>query len=205
MYGTPLPHITQPGDRYGFVNEYQVRIAAGITLALGLYSFISIAFFAAYTAPLLFMSLLWVDFAIRVFAGPQHSPILALAAPLARRFFPTAYWVGSVQKRFAWSLGLVLITIALGCVLVTSGTLASFGIGTALYAFIQTLPHGPYMAVPFTLPMLVCVICIIFMALESLAGYCVGCHMYKFLTRKGLMRTIPHQTCTNGICQDIQF
>jgi hypothetical protein len=86
-------------------------------------------------------------------------------------------------------------------VLVTSGFLNYFGIGGELYAFIQTLPVPAGLAVAPTLPIFVCLICIIFMALESLFGICAGCYLYAFLVKKGLMKERPNQNCPNGVCE----
>lgn len=197
MYGTPLPHITTSTDRYGFVNENQIRAGAGITLFLALYSFISILFFGSYTIPLILMTVLWIDFVIKVFHGPKYSISLYIASFFVRK----TYWVGAMQKRFAWSIGLILSSIAFGCVLVTSGFLNYFGIASELYAFVQTLPVPNGLAVAPTLPIAVCAICIVFMTLESVFGYCVGCKMYAFFVRHEIMRAIPNQNCANGVCE----
>lgn len=197
MYGTTLPHISEPGDRYGFVNEYEVRAAAGVMLGAAVWSFVSILFFAAYAVPLVLMSLMWVDFVLRVFVGPGASLSMRVVQPFVKR----TYWVGAFQKRFAWGMGLVLSSITLVCVLITSGLLNHFGIWSEVYAMSRALPVLPGLAVAITPPIIICVLCIVFMALEAFAGYCVGCHIYAFLVRRGWMSKRKNQTCANGVCE----
>jgi hypothetical protein len=97
VYGTKLPNISSHRDFYGFINENQVRLSAGLTLALAIYSFISILFFASYSIPLVFMFFIWLDFVLKVFIGPKASIFLFLVKPFVKK----VYWVGTFQKRFA--------------------------------------------------------------------------------------------------------
>lgn len=197
MYGIPLENITTSTDKYGFVNEYEVRASTGVSLVMGIYSFISIVFFGAFDLPMIFMALIWIDFVLKVFISPEYS----LFGSIVRPFIGSYQWIGSVQKRFAWSIGLFLSTFAFLCTLIISGFLPSLGFATDVYAMVQTIPVVAPMAVPFTPPLLACLLCIIFMTLESVFGYCVGCRIYAALVRWGIMKKIPNQTCVNGVCE----
>lgn len=197
MYGLPLSGVSEANDKYGFVNEHEIRLSTGLSLILGVYSFISIAFFGAFDLPMIFIGLIWIDFALKVFCGPQYSIFSKIISPLLQG----TQMVGAVQKRFAWSLGLFLSTFAFLCILIVSGFTAQFGFGTEVYEMIKTIPLLPYMAVPITPPLIACVLCIIFMISESIFGYCVGCKIYAGLIKIGLLKKIDRQNCANGICE----
>ncbi len=197
MYGKPLENISQASDKYGFINEYEVRASTALALVLGIYSFCSIVFFGAFTIPMILIGLIWIDFILKVFLKPEYS----IFGSIVKHFVSSQYMVGAMQKRFAWSIGLFLSTFAFFCILIVSGFLPQFGIATEIYATVQTIPLLPYMAVPITPPLIACVLCIIFMILESVFGYCVGCRIYAALVRWGIMKKIPNQTCAGGVCE----
>lgn len=198
MYGTYIAEKNiSKDDKYGFVNEIEVRIATGIAVTLGLYSFISILFFGSFTIPTFFLGLIWLDFMIKVFCDPKYSIFAAMVRP----FIKKETWVGSLQKQFAWSLGLFLATFAFACVLIISGFLPSYGIGNMAYEMVNAMYTPAYFAVPLSPPLIACVLCIIFMTSESVFGYCVGCAMYRKLVKLGWMKAQPEQNCPNGVCE----
>lgn len=197
MYGKFVEGLSEKNDKYGFVNEHQVRIEAGIALLIAIYSSISIVFFAAFSLPMILISVMWVDFFFKIFLSPQAS----LFGPVAKMLAPkTEYFVGAMQKRFAWSIGLFLATFVLFCALVLSGTLHGMGFMIETYAMLQALPVSAPMAIPMNPAVIACVLCIVFMAAESLFGYCVGCKMYQKLVQWGWMKKIPGQNCAGGVC-----
>ena len=53
----------------------------------------------------------WVDFVLKVFFGPGWSYIGWIGARIVRKQKPE--YVGAIQKRFAWSIGLGLSSIVL--------------------------------------------------------------------------------------------
>lgn len=68
--------------------------------------------------------------------------------------------------------------------------------------FIASLTHmDEFVAAPITPPVLLCFLCVAFMWLESVAGYCVGCAMYRGITKAGWMKTHPNQNCVDGACE----
>ena len=106
MYGTQLPEISEPTDKYGFVNENEIRIATGIMLVFGLFSLFLVLFKGEFTIPLVLVSIMVFDFFVRVVFSPKWS----IFGSIVRLFLKkdSEIWVGAVQKRFAWSIGFVL-------------------------------------------------------------------------------------------------
>jgi hypothetical protein len=97
-----VEHLSHKNDKYGFVNEHEIRIATGIMLALGLFSLFFVLFKANFLIPLVMVGAMWLDFVLKVFVSPKFSLFGAMVAPFIRKREPL--WMGAVQKRFAWSL-----------------------------------------------------------------------------------------------------
>ena len=116
-------------------------------------------------------AVLAVDFVLRSGWGPGASPIARLVQTVIRPHVPAApRYTAGPPKRFAAAIGAVLTVAATGLWL--AGT---------------------------TLPVVVIgVVMVVFPALESLAGICVGCIVFGWLMRLGL---IPESICVD--CADI--
>lgn len=107
------------------LNEREARAAAGLLFVGAIMSFLyayrTMDFrYTSYTS--IFITFFMVDFFIRVVVNPKYAPSLIVG-----RFFvglQKPEYVGSAQKRFAWSIGLLLSIIAL---------VALSAAGTALY------------------------------------------------------------------------
>ena len=116
-------------------------------------------------------AVLAVDFVLRAGWGPSASPLARLVQQLVRPHLqvPPRYTAGP-PKRFAAAVGAVLTVAA--TVLWLAGT---------------------------TVPVVVIgVVMVVFPALESLAGICVGCLVFGWLMRVGI---IPESVCVE--CADI--
>ncbi len=198
MYGKYIKNLGNENDKYGFVNETEIRLATGISLMLGIYSFISIVFFANFTFSVFTLALIWTDFLLKTLISPQCSIFGFIAKPFVKN---NTYWVGAVQKRFAWSIGLFLSSFVLFCVLIISGTLNDIGTLTKLYTNFLLLPVLSPMAIPMNPAIIACLLCIIFMILESVFGYCVGCKIYEKLVNFKIIKKIDGQICPGGICK----
>jgi len=85
------------------VNEHQVRVAAGLTMAVGAIAFVYANFDKLFWPIRTVSAFFVVDFLLRVTAGIEHSPTGLVAGWLTRRQPPQ--WVSAKPKRFAWSLG----------------------------------------------------------------------------------------------------
>jgi hypothetical protein len=101
-----------------------------------------------------------------------------------------ALWVGTVQKRFAWSLGIFLSIFVIYCLLILGGHVAPSegpqaeavqGIRAATQVNIAA---NTLIVAPMNPAIIACLLCIIFMWSESVAGYCVGCAIYKWFVKK---------------------
>ncbi|MAZ30339.1 hypothetical protein CL655_03585 [bacterium] len=137
-----------------------------------------LAFFQAfYLREFLFIQIIVVvfffDFLMKVVVGTKFSPISQLANLIVRNQAPE--YVGAVQKRFAWSIDLLL-----------SGTmlLLLFGFGA------QGLPN-----------LLICGVCLVFMFMESAFGICVSCKIYGGLLAMGVIKQPEvRPACAGNVC-----
>jgi len=106
-----------------------------------MYTFLTKDFFLVQ----LVLPLFFLNFIILVLWGPKYSPISMLGRFFVRKQKPE--YVGAIQKRFAWSLGLIMS----GAVMILI-----FGFG-----------------VTGIVPLSLCGICLILMWMESSLGICV--------------------------------
>jgi hypothetical protein len=173
--GEIIPGLTLHGKPAPFpvINERAVRAGAGITFVLGLFAF----FHAFYLSDFFYLSILvpvlFVDFFAKVILGTRFSPLSRLAHWIVRKQVPE--YVGAVQKRFAWSIGLIL-----------SGTMLVLLFGLE----ISGLPN-----------LIICGLCLTFMFAESAFGICVGCKLYALLLRYGIIATPVHRpVCPGNVC-----
>jgi hypothetical protein len=154
------------------VDEHQVRVAAGLTMAVGAIAFVYAHFDKLFWPIRTVSAFFFVDFLLRVTAGIEHSPTGMVAGWLTRRQPPQ--WVSAKPKRFAWSLGAAM---ALAMTVVTNSGI-----------------HGG-------LPRTICLICLALMWLEAVLGLCVGCELYGVLVRRGWRHEDPaFEVCANGAC-----
>jgi Domain of unknown function (DUF4395) len=117
------------------------------------------------------VAVLAYGFAVRVLAGPRLSPLGLLVTRGVRPRLPLAPRpVPGPPKRFAQGIGALLSTLALLLVLAADSTGARVVVALIIGAA----------------------------ALESLAGFCVGCAIFGFLMRRGI---VPESVCET--CNDI--
>ncbi|MCB9798512.1 DUF4395 domain-containing protein [Candidatus Nomurabacteria bacterium] len=174
-FGKVIPGLTIDGQDapYPVMNDREVRAIAGIMFVFGIVAF-SFAFFQQNFLPLkVVVVLFFLDFSWRVFFGITLSPIAILARILIRGQKPE--WVGAVQKRFAWSIGVALSSLMI------------------LLLFIFDV-RGP-------INLTVCLICLTFMWLETSFGICVGCKIYYGLIRASILKEPDYRpACPGGVC-----
>jgi hypothetical protein len=116
-------------------------------------------------------ALLAIDFVLRSGWGPSYSPLARLAQAVLRpRVKAAPRYTAGPPKRFAAAIGAVL-TVAATILWLAGTTVPVVAIG---------------------------VIMVIFPALESLGGICVGCIVFGWLMRAGV---IPESVCVE--CADI--
>ena len=155
-----------PGYDVLVLNEREARAAAGILGMLGtIVIFVGIGYNHIIVARV-YLAFLWFDFLMRV-VNLKYAPSLLLAKFAVRNQKPE--YVGAAQKRFAWTLGWLI----------------SFPM---IYWFVLHWDITFY-------KVLVCVLCIVLMFLESAFSICVGCSLYKPITRK------DPSHCPGGVCE----
>lgn len=144
---------TVDGYNISVLNEREIRAAAGILYLLMFWSWILVIFKDNYLllkyANIIFLA----DFSIRIYVSPRYSPSLIIGRKIVSNQTPE--YVGAAQKKFAWTIGLVLsATIFLLLVVLNSDSFINF---------------------------LVCHTCMIFLFFESAFGICFGCKFYSIL------------------------
>ena len=156
------------------LNEREARAAAGILFVgafLGLTNGVMLgtAVFSKY-----FVSFFAIDFTMRVLQ-PRYAPSLLLGRLFVRNQKPE--YVGAVQKRFAWLIGLIL-----------------------------AYPMFYYLVIDFQpnpIKVLVCLICMVLLFLESAFSVCLGCKMFEWFNRKN-PQYCPGGVCEIQIKEPVQ-
>jgi hypothetical protein len=147
---------TRPEFAVPVLNERAVRASAGLLFAAALITFMHAFLLGNFQPTRVFVVAFVLEFALRMFVGPQFAPVYRLGEWVVRQQQPE--WVGAPQKRFAWGIGLVL------------------GLSMFWLLVVQQV-IGP-------LNMLVCGMCLVFMFFESAFGICIGCKVYNLFHKE---------------------
>jgi len=205
LYISNLSDLSEKNDKYWFINENEIRIAAGMTLVFALSSLFFVLLKARYDIALFLVSILILDFLLKIFISPQWSIFWSIARIFTKKW--KEIWVGAIQKRFAWSIGLFLSSFVLYCILLLGRYISpvaweqSTAVNSIIESTVKNLELWLLVVTPMNPTIFVCVLCIVFMWLESAAGYCVGCHIYRFLVGKWWMKEYRWQNCADGVCE----
>ena len=116
------------------------------------------------------------------------SPTIWIATYLARNRTP--YWKPLAPKRFAWTIGAAMISV---CLIFFHPE--KFAAGVNFITQHQLLPTTEQY-LPRTLPLYMVWICLGFMWLEAILGYCVGCQIHALLAKIGLAKD-ECEACNN--------
>lgn len=116
------------------------------------------------------------------------SPTIYLATFLARNVPPV--WKPLVPKRFAWTIGASLITVCL--MFFNPDTVAGWINSVAG----QTLVSETENFIPYWVPVNLVWVCIAFMWLEAVLGFCVGCKVHSLLVWMGVIKEECYE-CNN--------
>ncbi|MDA9129462.1 DUF4395 domain-containing protein [Candidatus Gracilibacteria bacterium] len=173
--GSIIPDLEIDGKPapYGVLNERAVRATAGIMFLVGIITVMYTFFTKDFMVVNFILPLFFLNFIILVLWGPKYSPISKLGSYLVRKQKPD--YVGAIQKRFAWTLGLLLSLVVM----------------ILIYGFNMT----------GVVPLILCSICIALMWMESSLGICVGCKIYSYLIKKGILKEPIHRpACLGGVC-----
>jgi hypothetical protein len=173
-YGQLIPNLTIDGQaaNYPVINERAVRATAGLMFALGFFTLLTTVYTKNLTLASWVIPLFWLDFLLKAI-----NPKLSIFGLIGRQFVrgQKPDYVGAVQKRFAWSLGLMMAS----------------AVWLILFVF----------KIRGALPLSLCSICLALMWLESACGICLGCKIYYWLRRRGIVKDPGHNpACPGGVC-----
>jgi hypothetical protein len=138
------------------LNEREARAGAGILFLFAMISFLNAYLTHRFLFTQSFVSLFMVDFFIRIFINPKFSPSLILGRLFVQHQSPE--YVGAAQKRFAWSIGLILSVIMFFIIVIFE-----------------------YMT---PIKIAICLLCLAFLFSESAFGICIGCMLYHWVYQK---------------------
>jgi len=158
------------------VNERVLRGSGAIMFLIGMIAFINGFILKNYAILPYFAGFMVLNFAIGVLINPKLSPTIIIAKLLTRKQSPI--WIGAIQKKFAWSLGLALSS-------------AIFIISLLLVNDVSY----------FSTVCLLCLLCLTLIFLEMGFGVCIGCKLYFGALRlKLLPRPKDNPNCTGDSC-----
>ncbi len=166
---------TVEGYNIPVLNEREIRASAGILFLVMFWSWMLVIFQENYFWIKCVNTIFLTDFIIRVLISPKYSPTLIIGRLIVGQQIPE--YVGAAQKKFAWTIGLVMAsTIFLLLVVMNS------------YSFITGI---------------ICLICLIFLFFESVFGICLGCKFYPMF-HKEKTQYCPGGICEIKAKQEIQ-
>jgi len=151
------------GKSYKVLDERVIRASAGIMFLLGLIAFINGFILQNFIVIPYIAGFLLLNFLIGVFISPKLVPTMILGKLITYKQAPI--YIGAIQKRFAWSLGIALSAVI-------------FGLSLKL----QTDPSF------FPPVCLLCLTCLLLMFFESAFGICIGCKLYSLAIKLKIMK-----------------
>jgi hypothetical protein len=162
---------------YKTLDERIMRGSAGVMLLIGFIAFVN-GFVIKNYPPLPYLSgFLLANFAVGVFINPKFAPTYAVARFMVRKQAPLP--IGAIQKKFAWSLGMSMMAAVFGMSLLLVNDASWFDPVCML-----------------------CLVCLLFLYLETAFGICVGCKLYGLALRLGLMKPPPvAPNCMGDACK----
>ena len=156
------------------LNEREARAGAGLLFVFGFLSFVNSFMLGHFEFAQYFVGFFMIDFAIRLI-NPNYSPSLLLGRFFVKNQIPE--YVGASQKRFAWSIGLILSIVM-------------------FYLLVLNPQITP-------IKILICGLCLILLLAESAFSICLGCKIYN-LFNKEKATNCPGGICEIRVKDDIQ-
>ncbi|CAA6812670.1 MAG: Unknown protein [uncultured Sulfurovum sp.] len=163
------------GYTVSVINEREARAAAGILFFLGMVSFFNAYLLHDFRFTQIFVTLFMIDFMVRVLINPKYAPTLILGRLFIANQKPE--YVGAKQKRFAWSIGLVL----------------SIPMFLMIVIFEYMTP----------IKIAVCVVCLLLLFAETAFGICIGCKIYQMIYKESA-QYCPGNVCEMNAKEEIQ-
>jgi len=164
------------GKNFKIIDERRMRASAGIMFLLALIAFIYGFILQQYIIIPYVAGILMLNFIIGIFINPKFSPTVFIGYLFVRKQSPLP--IGAIQKKFAWSLGLAL--------------------STAIFILSFYLLNDVSYFEPVCM---LCLICLLFLYLETAFGICVGCKLYFLAIRlKLLKKPLERPNCMGNAC-----
>src|SRR6185295_3126269 len=163
------------GHNIRVLNEREIRAAEGILFLATFMSLMFIVFRNNFLPIKYVLTIFLADFIIRVFVNPKFSPTLIIGRLIVHNQSPE--YVGAQQKKFAWTIGVVL-----------SATMFIFMVIVNSYSPITGI---------------ICFICLLFLFCESAFGICLGCKFYPLFFKEKAQKC-PGEVCDVKSKQAIQ-
>ena len=138
------------------LNEREIRAGAGLLFVFMFISILSAIMQGSFTLLKYAVMIFLADMLIRVLVNPKFSPVLILGRFFVRNQVPE--YVGAVQKKFAWVIGVFL--------------------GLSMFILINIMNTFS------VITGLICLICLIFLFFESAFGICLGCKFYSWMYKE---------------------
>ena len=164
-----------PGYAIRVLNEREIRAAAGLLFVATFTAFLLIMTTGNFTPAKYVLTIFLVDFLLRVLVSPRYAPTLILGRLIVHNQTPE--YVGARQKRFAWTVGLVLSVIMFVFMVVVNA-------------------YSPITGI-------ICLLCLLFTFFESAFGICLACKFYSAVFRKKT-QYCPGEICDVRSRQPIQ-
>lgn len=165
------------GISYKVLDERSMRASAGIMFLLGLVAFINGFMLQNYIVIPFISGFLVINFLIGIFINPKFSPTLFLGSIFVKK--QSKLPIGAIQKKFAWSMGLILTIVIFILSLFLQNDVSFFGPVCML-----------------------CLICLVLLFLETSFGICVGCKWYFLALKFNLLKQPENKpNCMGNSCE----
>ena len=165
------------GINYKVLDERVMRGSAGIMLMLAFIAFANGFILREFIVIPYIAGFLALNFIIGIFISSKFAPTILISQLIVKK--QTPFYIGAIQKKFAWSLGLTLST-------------AIFILSLFL---LQDVTY-------FDPVCLLCLICIALLYLETAFGICVGCKLYDVALKLKLFKAPDEKpNCIGDSCE----
>jgi hypothetical protein len=141
------------------LNEREIRAAAGLMFVAILVAVMLVILRQDFVFLKYVLVVFLADFMIRVVVSPHFSPVLIIGRMIVSAQVPE--YTGAAQKKFAWKIGLGLSGLMFFLLIILNSYSVITGIG--------------------------CLLCLVFLFLESAFGICLGCIVYGWLYKNETM------------------
>jgi len=165
------------GINYKVLDERAMRGSAGIMLVLSFIAFVNGFILREFIVIPYIAGFLALNFIFGIFISSKFAPTILISQLIVKK--QTPIYIGAIQKKFAWSLGLSLSTAIF--------ILSLFLLQDATY---------------FEPVCMLCLICIGLLYLETAFGICVGCKLYDAALKLKLFKAPDEkQNCMGDSCE----